>query len=414
VVGAVTDHVDVVYSYSPELLSYDFGPGHPFRPERALYTYQALEAAGFFTQEGVRLLEPTPAPAETIQLFHARDYVEALLAEDEEKLLYYGIGFGDNPFFEGIGRASSLVVGATPGADGALMGADGARLAFSFSGGLHHAHPRYASGFCILNDAAIAIRLWLNDAATHGRERSGVVAYVDIDAHHGDGVLYGFQDDPRVLCISIHESGRYLFPGTGFANERGRGDALSYTMNLPLPPGSGDTEFVQLLDRYVFPALDFVEPELLVVQAGTDGYKDDPLAHLHYTQFAYLAFLEHLLSFIGAHPETRVLILGGGGYVPWFASLMWASIALSLRNGIVLDPASLPPAALAQIPDAPTRFLPPPPGAAGTSRPAPLPPEYARVLEETHSHASITLSLIRGPGTGSDPGSDPVPDPRDW
>lgn len=335
------------YVYSDKVLKYNFGASHPFRPERWAYAAKAAEASGLFSK--ATLLEPQKATPEELELFHEKDYVEALISNNEEKLLYYGIGAGDNPFFDGVGEASLIVAGATLTALSSLM--KGAPVSFAFSGGLHHAHSRYASGFCLINDAAIAIRKYLSETKY---ERPASVVYLDIDAHHGDGVSYGFYHDHRVLAISIHESGRYLFPGTGHANERGKGEGEGFNLNIPLPPGSGESVFLTALNEIIMPALYAAKPDLLVIQSGTDGYKQDPLTHLNYSPYCYKAFVDSIKRFSEQNQETKLLFVGGGGYVPWFAAAVWTFIALSL-SGIQVQ-GGIPSGVLKEIPGAPDEF----------------------------------------------------------
>src|SRR5881628_3393189 len=216
--------------YSDKFLDYNLGPNHPLRPVRVKLTYELLKSKGVLASESVRVVEPRYATRPEILLFHEESYVRLV-----EKFSEKGSGLldmGDTPAFKGCYEATSLVVGASIKASELVM-KEGFSHAFNPSGGLHHAHPERASGFCIFNDPAISIR-YLQTKFNVKR-----IVYLDIDAHHGDGVMYGFYDDQGVLDIDLHESGRYLFPGTGFPDETGAGKGAGLKVNVPLPPGTG-------------------------------------------------------------------------------------------------------------------------------------------------------------------------------
>lgn len=317
------------FVYSKDCLTYDFGKSHVFRPERAYSVYEVLNRENLFS-ENLTFVKPARATKDELLLFHTKAYVDALEKEDEVLLSDHGIGFGDNPFFKGIYEAVTTVGGATLTALNSLL--EGFQVAFSFSGGLHHAHPDFAYGFCLVNDAVIAIKKLF----TQGYSKPGGIMYVDIDAHFGDGVVYGLYDRPEVITLSVHESGRYLFPGTGFSNETGEGKGKGLKINVPLPPYSAEQEFLTFLNEIYIPLVRSVKPEFLIVQAGTDGYREDPLTHLKYSPYCYFAFFQatkELLDEIG----FKLLVLGGGGYVPWFASLIWLSVTLFLAHGISFE-----------------------------------------------------------------------------
>lgn len=338
---------EAIFIYSPDVEKYNFGPSHPFKSGRTTNAFKALQAWNYFTSAS--LTPPRKASPDELLLFHTKDHVEALKSGDKRNLLYYGIGTGDNPYFENLYEATLIVAGATLTAMESIL--TKTRIAFSFSGGLHHAHPRYASGFCLINDAAIAISKYLKEK-TPSRQAS--IAYVDIDAHHGDGVIYGFYEEPRVLGISIHESGRYLFPGTGFVNERGKGDGEGFTINIPLPPGSDETIFIKAVDDIIMPALELSKPSLLVVQFGTDGYYEDPLTHLNYSPKCYWYFANCIKNYLENNDDAKVVVLGGGGYVPWFASITWA-VATMIISGFE-NVEEVPEEVLHNIPNAPAHF----------------------------------------------------------
>ncbi|MFZ5768600.1 MAG: acetoin utilization protein AcuC, partial [Bacillota bacterium] len=238
-------------------------------------------------------------------------------------LIRFGLGTDDNPLFAGMHEASSLAVGAS------LLGAEliaRGKLdhALNLAGGLHHAQAACASGFCVYNDAAVAI--------AHLRRRHGWrVAYVDIDAHHGDGVQWAFYYEPQVLTISLHETGRFLFPGTGFVNERGAGPGYGYAVNVPLEPFTEDASWQEAFLAVVPPLLRRFGPDIIVSQHGCDGHRLDPLAHLALTTESYELAARTLHALAHELCGGRWLALGGGGYdwrvVPRVWTLLWAEIA---------------------------------------------------------------------------------------
>ena len=289
---------------SPALWAHGHGDAHPMRSERLEMTYQLLQAYGAFDREGSDLIAPTPASEDELALWHTRDYIAAVrrLSEGDTSTpaWRYNLGPGDNPVFPGMYDSEALKAGATLQA-ARLVAAGECGVAFSFAGGLHHAMASYASGFCVFNDAAIAIR-WL-------AERGVRVLYVDIDAHHGDGVQAAFYGSDRVLTISLHESGRYLFPGTGFMNELGEGAGRGYSVNVPLLPYTDDAAYLSAFDQVVPPLAAQFAPDLLVTQLGIDTHYQDPLTHLALTTHGYAALVRAFHDM-----GLPWVALGGGGY----------------------------------------------------------------------------------------------------
>jgi acetoin utilization protein AcuC len=285
--------------WDERLLDYDFGPGHPFQMR---YRGEAARALG-----GGKTPPIGPAPDPILTRFHESkyvDFVRGMAARPGRGPL----DRGDTPSFPGCDQAAARVVAATQtGLDSILSGA--CERAFVPSGGLHHAHPDRASGFCIFNDVAVAIRSALRPVGPYDR-----VAYVDIDAHHGDGVMYGFFGDGRVLDLDFHQDGRTLFPGTGSTGETGSGDGAGRKVNFPLPPGAGDGSLVPLFDRVAAPLLREFRPQLVVLQNGVDGHAADPLAALEYTDAAFAAVLGRVLAVADEVGAAGVLVTGGGGY----------------------------------------------------------------------------------------------------
>jgi len=305
----------VAFVFSPELAKYDHGPTHPLKPQRFLLTEELSRACGLFDLPGVQVLPAREATDDEIALCHTYRYIDAVRAAslgEPGNYSGYGFGPGDNPVFPEMHRAAAWVVGAPLEAARAIL--EGRAIhAFSPAGGLHHAMPEMAWGFCVYNDPAIAIR-WLLD---QGVRR---IAYVDLDVHHGDGVQAIFYREPRVLTISVHETGQFLFPGTGFVDEIGEGEAEGTKVNVPLPPGTADPEWLRCLDDVVVPFVRAFAPEVLVTQLGCDTHATDPLAHFGLSTFAYREAYQRLHALAHEVTEGRWLATGGGGY-------QWARVA---------------------------------------------------------------------------------------
>jgi acetoin utilization protein AcuC len=323
--------------YSDEWRRFDYGPEHPLRMERLGLTWQRMEAYGLTALPRGKVLTPEPADVEAVGRFHTRDYIEVLRAASAGDWVphaaRYGLGPGDNPIFPGLWEAAQLTAGASLLAAG-LVAEGEAQRAFNFAGGLHHAHADRASGFCYVNDAVLAImRL---------RERGLRVAYVDIDAHHGDGVQFAFYRDPAVLTISTHERGDRLFPGTGFVSEIGEGDGLGYSVNLPLQPFTDDAVYLPAFEAVVPPLLGAFKPDALVLQLGIDSHRTDPLTHLALTIQGFAAAVTRLLALC-----PRVVALGGGGYDLPNVARAWTQ-AWALMNDVAL-PDALPRRALGEM-----------------------------------------------------------------
>lgn len=296
-------------AWSDALTGYDFGHGHPLNPLRVDLTIRLARELGVLTGDGVHVEEPDPADDATLRTVHTADYVDAVKAasaDPDTVDLAHGLGTTDDPCFPGMHEASALVAGGTIAAARAVWEGR-ARHGVSVAGGLHHAMPASASGFCVYNDPALAITALL-DA---GAER---VAYVDVDVHHGDGVQAVFYDDPRVLTISLHESPRTLFPGTGYPSETGGPGAEGSAVNVALPPGTSDAGWLRAFHAVVPPLLRAWQPQLLFTQHGCDSHLEDPLAHLALTldgqreSYRLLHDLAHELC------DGRWVATGGGGY----------------------------------------------------------------------------------------------------
>ena len=264
--------------WDPGFTRYDFGPTHPMSPVRLDLTARLCDAFGLFDDPGVHRLDPAVASDELLETVHSAGYVAAVKAASADPGSAdgaYGLGTDDDPAFVGMHDASARVVAGTRDLCEAVWTGQ-TEHGVNFCGGLHHAMPDAASGFCIYNDVAIGIR-WLLD---HGVER---VAYVDVDVHHGDGVERIFWNDDRVLTVSIHESGRALFPGTGWPSDIGGADAQGSATNIALPPGVADAGWLRAFHSTALPVVRAFRPQVLVSQHGCDTHLQDPLAHLALT-----------------------------------------------------------------------------------------------------------------------------------
>jgi acetoin utilization protein AcuC len=298
-----------------QLREYDLGANHPLRPER-LKIALAL-AKNYDLISSVNILNPRLAKFEELLLFHTTDYVNKV---KEYSHLGYGLlDAGDTPAFSGCFEITSWIVGASlVGIEAVIDGK--ANHVFNFSGGLHHAHPDKASGFCIFNDPAICISVLKKK---YGIKR---IAYIDIDAHHGDGVMYGFYNDPSVLDIDFHEDGRYLFPGSGFSNEIGEGKAKGLKINIPLPPNINDKLYLEAFHRIVPVALRSYEPEIILLQSGADSLKGDPLTHLSINVKTYHEIASWLHKFVHEMCSGKIMIFGGGGYLLSNVARCWVKV----------------------------------------------------------------------------------------
>lgn len=320
------------------MIAYDFGPGHPLAPVRLDLTMRMARELGVLDRAGVTVVEPELADDALLGLVHDADYVAAVRAASADQRqtdVNRGLGTADNPVFADMHDASALVVGATVAAARAVWSGT-ATHGVSIAGGLHHAMPDRASGFCVYNDPAIAIA-WLLEQGV------GRIAYVDVDVHHGDGVQEVFWDEPRVLTISIHETGTALFPGTGFPSDVGGPGARGCAVNLALPPGTGDAGWLRAFHAVVPPLLEAFRPEVLVSQQGCDSHAEDPLAHLTLSvdgqRATYLALHDLAHTCAGG----RWVATGGGGYaVLDVVPRAWTHL-LAIATGRPLDPGATVP-----------------------------------------------------------------------
>ena len=301
-VGFVSESVQVVWDDS--LTEYDFGVSHPLSPIRLDLTIRLARALGVLDGEHVELVSPAVADDALLATVHTPEMIAAVRRATVDPR--HGLGTGDNPCFEAMHEASARVAAGSVAAALAVWQGRVSH-AVNIAGGLHHAMPNTASGFCVYNDPAIAIARLLDSGAQR-------VAYVDIDVHHGDGVQAIFWDDPRVLTISLHETPRTLFPGTGYPDETGGPGAEGSAVNVALPPGTTDGGWLRAFHAVVPPLLRSWRPKILVSQDGCDTHVEDPLAHLALTVDGQRASYAALHSLAHELCEGRWLATGGGGY----------------------------------------------------------------------------------------------------
>ena len=299
------------------LASYGFGDPHPFGLDRHGVFHDELAAAGL--EDGIEYAAPASASVDDLQLFHTPGYIDLVSRKSVEGQGY--LDDGDTPAMPGIFAAASAVVGTTLAAVDAIMRGD-AKRAFVPIAGLHHAGRDHAAGFCVFNDCGVAVE---HLRARHGLRR---IAYVDIDAHHGDGVFYGFEDDPDLIFADIHEDGRYLYPGTGAETETGTGRARGTKLNIPLPPGAGDAEFATAWSR-VEAYLEHAQPEFIILQCGADSLAGDPITHLQYTEQAHADAAAALCRLADKHCLGRIIGTGGGGYNRHNLARAWTRVVQS-------------------------------------------------------------------------------------
>ena len=302
------------------LARYGFGHGHPFGPDRMDRFWDRARALGLDSR--VTVCEPVEASADAIQRFHHADYVERVRSQSRT-----GSGFldyGDTPAFAGVFEAAACVVGSV--LDGLQKILDGhCRRVFVPIAGLHHARRDRAAGFCVFNDCGVAIETLRQ---VHGLRR---VAYVDIDAHHGDGVFYGFEDDPDVIFADLHEDGRYLYPGTGARKETGTGAARGTKLNVPMPPEADDAAFFEAwasVEEFVRRG----RPEFVLFQCGADSLAGDPITHLRYSPAAHAHAARRLCALADECCEGRLAALGGGGYNRDNLAAAWTAVLSSFLD----------------------------------------------------------------------------------
>ena len=324
--GAVSGRAAVVHDTALE--AYGFGGDHPFNPLRIRLTLELCEALGLL--DGYPFVASDPASDADLTTVHSLTFVRMVQKAgrghgDLSDFMQYGLGTGDNPIFPDMHDACARVVGGVLEACRLVMRGEVAH-AMCISGGLHHALRSRASGFCVYNDAGVAIAR-LKD------EHPGIrVAYLDTDAHHGDGVQWMFYDDPDVLTVSLHENGRYIFPGTGGVDEKGENGGAGYSVNVPLEPYTGDESFISCFEEVVPEVLRAFKPDLILSQNGCDAHVLDPLTHLASTMRLYEYIPQRVHELAHELCDGRWVATGGGGYdiwrvVPRAWTALWAAVS---------------------------------------------------------------------------------------
>jgi acetoin utilization protein AcuC len=312
--------------WSDALAAYRFTPEHPLDPRRLEITVALLRRLGLIGPENI--VPPRDATEEEIAAVHDPAFIEAVRAasadpEPRARYAAFGLGSEDVPLAAGMHEAARHICGATLTAAELVMSGRVQR-AFSISGGLHHARRAEAAGFCIYNDLVIAIR-WLQ------RNYSARVLYLDIDAHHGDGVQWLCYQDPGVLTVSFHESGAFLYPGTGFVDELGDGEGYGYSVNVPLDAHTEDDSYVEAFETIVPLLAEHYRPDVILLQTGCDAHVLDPLTHLRCTTSLYERLVRITCAVADRWCEGRLIATGGGGYaiysvVPRAWTLAWAAL----------------------------------------------------------------------------------------
>jgi acetoin utilization protein AcuC len=300
------------------LAAYGFGAGHPFGPDRLDAFWQYARAHG--VDQHVQLCTPVAASRDELSCFHSADYIDRVIARSESGEGY--LDGGDTPAVPGIYDSARVVVGSVLDAIRRILAGECPR-AFVPIAGLHHARRDSAAGFCVFNDCGVAIETLRRQ---HAVQR---IAYVDIDAHHGDGVFYSFEEDPRLIFADLHEDGRFLYPGTGRETETGRGAASGTKLNIPMPPQAGDERFFAAWQR-VEAFIDARRPEFILLQCGADSIDGDPITHLRYSPAAHRHATQRLLVLAERHAQGRLLAMGGGGYNRDNLARAWTAVVEAL------------------------------------------------------------------------------------
>jgi acetoin utilization protein AcuC len=302
------------------LARYGFGHGHPFGTDRMDVFWRRMLDQGLYRR--VRVCAPVQATRPALLAFHTPEYVDRVAAQSVTGSGY--LDLGDTPAFPGVYEAAATVAGTVLAAiDDIMNGATD--NAFVPIAGLHHARRDRAAGFCVFNDCAIAIEYLRHRYALQ------CIAYIDIDAHHGDGVFYAFESDPHLVIADLHEDGRYLYPGTGAAEETGKGAARGTKLNIPMPPRAGDVEFraawtavEQLLAQY--------PPDFILLQCGADSLAGDPITHLAYSEESHRYAAARLRELAGRYCAGRLLAMGGGGYNRANLARAWTAVVEALLD----------------------------------------------------------------------------------
>ncbi|NIS62141.1 MAG: acetoin utilization protein AcuC [Proteobacteria bacterium] len=312
-----------VFIHSHELAKFEFGPNHPHKPERAIKAYELCRRYGVMDRPWMKTKGPKPIDPRLLKLFHDEEYLSLLREASAGKvtldMLSHGIGSEDNPIVAGIYEWSLMTAGATYMGMRFILEGE-ADVAFNPLGGFHHARRDYAEGFCYINDVAVAIT-----EAIQGGLR---VAFVDIDAHHCNGVQDAFYEEDRALVVSLHETGETLYPGTGRVDEIGIGNGVGYNINIPLAEGTDDEIYVYAFQEIVPPLIRAFQPDFVVAEIGADTLRSDPLTHLMLTNNGYQEVIKAIKGF-----SRPILALGGGGYDIYRTARCW-TLAWSILNEV--------------------------------------------------------------------------------
>jgi len=303
-----------VLLHSEEIESYRYPPECPFKTHRAALTRKIIDSMGLLSGDDVEEVAPVTAPREDLEKIHTAAYLDALVRAGKGRLgseaFHMGLGTPDCPVFDDVYEYPALATGGTLMAARMILAGE-TRVAFNPSGGYHHAFPDRAAGFCYINDSALGCFV----LAEAGKR----VLYLDVDAHHGDGVQAAFCNRADVMTISFHENGRALFPGTGWEDEIGACDGRGYAVNVPLPMGVFDDAYLRAFGEIAPPLIEVFDPDVIVMELGMDCLAGDPLTHLALTNLAYADVLQQVMRF-----DRPLLAVGGGGYNPDNTARAWA------------------------------------------------------------------------------------------
>lgn len=331
------------FVYSPDLLDYHFSNEHPFNQHRMQLTYSLLKELNLLKEN--QIIPPRIASDEELFLVHEPKYIDFIKRASEnkgslEEAQQYGVGTTDTPIFKNMHEATARIVGGTIQlADEICQGR--IKYGINLSGGLHHGFSNKASGFCIYNDCSVAIK--------HITKNYGLkVLYIDTDAHHGDGVQWSFYNDPQVCTLSLHETGRYLFPGTGDVSERGTGKGYGYCFNIPLDAFTEDDSFLTVYEQAFSSICEHFQPDIILSQNGADAHYFDPLTHLNGSSYLYEQIPRVAKRLADQYCQGRWLAVGGGGYDWKAVTRAWAQIWLTM-NDMEAPTGKMPPNFLKQL-----------------------------------------------------------------
>lgn len=319
---------EAVFIYSKEQLGYSFSDTHPFNQQRIVLTLDLLKKMGAITDEDI--IAPRIATDEELLLAHESKYIEIVKKAGRGEISnevgsVYGIGTEDTPIFKGMHEASAMLVGSTLTAVDEVMEGR-SRYALNLGGGLHHGFQGKASGFCVYNDSSVAIKYMQ-------KKYNSRVLYIDTDAHHGDGVQWTFYDDPNVCTLSIHETGRYLFPGTGNITERGNGEGYGTSFNFPIDAFTEDDSFLEVYKTAIEEVTAYFKPDVILTQNGADAHYFDPLTHLYGTMNIYEQIPRIARDIADRYCDGKWIAVGGGGYDIWrVVPRAWAQIWLAMKG----------------------------------------------------------------------------------